>query len=173
MERRNIGAPHAQSSLHSSCTMHSQMRYGHSSVTMEHLVQLSGVHVESRMWHSAQPDGQRPSDKTIGGEDDAFNAFFSGTGTGEHVPSAAFVDLELTVVEGVRSGICKQPLFPVQPTSGKEDAAAFPALTLYHQQGDRRPCPVPSARKLADNCTSRFLGPQHVWRRYQALVSGG
>ena len=121
--RRNIGAPHAHSSLHSSCTMHSQMRYGHSSVTMEHLVQL--LRCPRRV-------GQRPSDKTIGGEDDAFNAFFSGTGTGEHVPSAAFVDLEVTVVEGVRSGICKQPLFPVQPTSGKEDAAAFPALTLYH-----------------------------------------
>ncbi len=27
--------------------------------------------------HGIQPDGQMPSDKTIGGGDDAFNTFFS------------------------------------------------------------------------------------------------
>lgn len=30
--------------------------------------------------HGIQPDGQMPSDKTIGGGDDAFNTFFSETG---------------------------------------------------------------------------------------------
>ena len=39
-----------------------------------------------------------PSDKTIGGGDDAFNTFFSETGAGKHVPRAVFVDLEPTVV---------------------------------------------------------------------------
>jgi len=29
-----------------------------------------------------------PSDKTIGGGDDAFNTFFSETGAGKHVPRA-------------------------------------------------------------------------------------
>ncbi|KAG2903222.1 hypothetical protein PI124_g2851, partial [Phytophthora idaei] len=29
--------------------------------------------------HGIQPDGQMPSDKTIGGGDDAFNTFFSET----------------------------------------------------------------------------------------------
>jgi hypothetical protein len=28
--------------------------------------------------HGIQPDGQMPSDKTIGGGDDSFNTFFSG-----------------------------------------------------------------------------------------------
>ena len=34
--------------------------------------------------HGIQPDGQMPSDKTIGGGDDAFNTFFSETGSGKH-----------------------------------------------------------------------------------------
>ncbi len=39
-----------------------------------------------------------PSDKTVGGSDDAFSTFFSETGAGKHVPRCVFVDLE------VRSG---------------------------------------------------------------------
>jgi hypothetical protein len=48
--------------------------------------------------HGIHPDGQMPSDKTIGYGDDSFNTFFSETGTGKHVPRAVFVDLEPTVV---------------------------------------------------------------------------
>jgi len=48
--------------------------------------------------HGIAPDGQMPSDKTIGGGDDSFNTFFSETGSGKHVPRAVFVDLEPTVV---------------------------------------------------------------------------
>ncbi|KAJ1469935.1 Tubulin/FtsZ [Baffinella frigidus] len=40
--------------------------------------------------HGIQPDGQMPSDKTIGGGDDAFNTFFSETGAGKYVPRAVF-----------------------------------------------------------------------------------
>ena len=36
-----------------------------------------------------------PSDKTIGGGDDAFNTFFSETGAGKHVPRCVFLDLEV------------------------------------------------------------------------------
>lgn len=50
--------------------------------------------------HGIQPDGQMPSDKTIGGGDDSFNTFFSETGAGKHVPRAVFIDLEPTVVGG-------------------------------------------------------------------------
>ena len=45
--------------------------------------------------HGIQPDGQMPSDKTIGGGDDAFNTFFSETGAGKHVPRCVFLDLEV------------------------------------------------------------------------------
>ena len=50
------------------------------------------------MEHGIQPDGQMPSDKSLGGGDDSFNTFFSETGAGKHVPRAVFVDLEPTVI---------------------------------------------------------------------------
>ena len=43
-----------------------------------------------------------PSDKTIGGGDDAFNTFFSETGAGKHVPRAVFLDLEPPVIDEAR-----------------------------------------------------------------------
>ena len=48
--------------------------------------------------HGIQPDGQMPSDQSVGKCDDSFNTFFSETGAGKHVPRAVFVDLEPTVV---------------------------------------------------------------------------
>ena len=48
-----------------------------------------GVQIGNACWelycleHGIQPDGQMPSDKTIGGGDDAFNTFFSETGSGK------------------------------------------------------------------------------------------
>ena len=63
---------------------------------------------------SIQPDGQMPSDKTIGGGDDAFNTFFSETGAGKHVPRTVFVDLEPTVVAEVRTGTYRQLFHPEQ-----------------------------------------------------------
>ena len=45
----------------------------------------AGIQVGNACWelfcleHGIQPDGQMPSDKTIGGGDDAFNTFFSET----------------------------------------------------------------------------------------------
>ncbi|KAF3816199.1 hypothetical protein GH733_014788 [Mirounga leonina] len=38
--------------------------------------------------HSIQPNGQMSSDKTTGGGDDSFNAFFSDTVAGKHMPRA-------------------------------------------------------------------------------------
>ena len=52
-----------------------------------------GIQIGNACWelycleHGIQPDGQMPSDKTIGVEDDAFNTFFSETGAGKHVPT--------------------------------------------------------------------------------------
>ena len=59
-----------------------------------------GVQLGNSCWelycleHGIQPDGQMPSDKTVGGEDDPFNTFFSETSSGKHVPRAVYVDLE-------------------------------------------------------------------------------
>ena len=60
----------------------------------------AGVQTGNACWelycleHGIQPDGQMPSDKTVGGGDDSFNTFFSETGAGKHVPRAVLVDLE-------------------------------------------------------------------------------
>lgn len=72
---------------------------------------------------TVQPDGQMPSDKTVGGGDDAFNTFFSETGAGKHVPRCVFLDLEPTVIDEVRTGTYRQLFHPEQLISGKEDAA--------------------------------------------------
>lgn len=74
----------------------------------------AGVQIGNACWelycleHGIQPDGQMPSDKTIGGGDDSFNTFFSETGAGKHVPRAVMVDLEPTVV-----GMCEKKKFIV------------------------------------------------------------
>ncbi|KAH0899044.1 hypothetical protein HID58_048612 [Brassica napus] len=71
----------------------------------------AGIQVGNACWelycleHGIQPDGQMPSDKTVGGGDDAFNTFFSETGAGKHVPRAVFVDLEPTVIDEVISSL--------------------------------------------------------------------
>ncbi|KAJ3585875.1 hypothetical protein NHX12_012283 [Muraenolepis orangiensis] len=89
----------------------------------------AGVQIGNACWelycleHGIQPDGQMPSDKTIGGGDDSFNTFFSETGAGKHVPRAVFVDLEPTVIDEVRTGIYRQLFHPEQLITGKEDAA--------------------------------------------------
>ena len=64
-----------------------------------------------------------PSDKSVGGGDNAFNTFFSETGAGKHVPRAVFLDLEPTVIDEVRTGTDHQLFHPEQLISGKEDAA--------------------------------------------------
>lgn len=116
----------------------------------------AGVQMGNACWelycleHGIQPDGQMPSDKTIGGGDDSFNTFFSETGAGKHVPRAVFVDLEPTVIgefqhadpfpsssfrrltskdvplsspDEVRTGTYRQLFHPEQLITGKEDAA--------------------------------------------------
>ena len=89
----------------------------------------AGVQTGNACWelfcleHGIQPDGQMPTDKTIGGGDDAFNTFFSETGSGKHVPRTVFIDLEPTVIDEVRTGAYRQLYHPEQLISGKEDAA--------------------------------------------------
>jgi tubulin alpha len=77
----------------------------------------AGVQIGNACWelycleHGIQPDGQMPSDKTIGGGDDSFNTFFSETGAGKHVPRAVFVDLEPTVIGKNRNISKKKSIF--------------------------------------------------------------
>ena len=76
----------------------------------------AGVQMGNACWelycleHGIQPDGQMPSDKTIGGGDDSFNTFFSETGAGKHVPRAIFTDLEPTVVGKLKMRLLCSPI---------------------------------------------------------------
>ena len=119
----------------------------------------AGIQVGNACWelycleHGIQPDGQMPSDKTIGGGDDAFNTFFSETGAGKHVPRAVFLDLEPTVIDEVRTGTYRQLFHPEQLISGKEDAANNFARGHYTIGKEIVDLVLDRIRKLADNCT--------------------
>uniref|UniRef100_A0A8W8IN12 Tubulin alpha chain n=1 Tax=Magallana gigas TaxID=29159 RepID=A0A8W8IN12_MAGGI len=119
----------------------------------------AGVQMGNACWelycleHGIQPDGQMPSDKTIGGGDDSFNTFFSETGAGKHVPRAVFVDLEPTVVDEVRTGTYRQLFHPEQLITGKEDAANNYARGHYTIGKEIVDLVLDRIRKLADQCT--------------------
>uniref|UniRef100_A0A8C0XDW6 TBA3 protein n=1 Tax=Castor canadensis TaxID=51338 RepID=A0A8C0XDW6_CASCN len=116
----------------------------------------AGVQIGNACWelycleHGIQPDGQMPSDKTIGGGDDSFNTFFSETGAGKHVPRAVFVDLEPTVVDEVRTGTYRQLFHPEQLITGKEDAANNYARGHYTIGKEIVDLVLDRIRKLAD-----------------------
>uniref|UniRef100_A0A4W4EK06 Tubulin alpha chain n=1 Tax=Electrophorus electricus TaxID=8005 RepID=A0A4W4EK06_ELEEL len=119
----------------------------------------AGVQMGNACWelycleHGIQPDGQMPSDKTIGGGDDSFNTFFSETGAGKHVPRAVFVDLEPTVIDEVRTGTYRQLFHPEQLITGKEDAANNYARGHYTIGKEIIDLVLDRTRKLADQCT--------------------
>ncbi|EPY86206.1 tubulin, alpha 1 isoform 8-like protein [Camelus ferus] len=119
----------------------------------------AGVQIGNACWelycleHGIQPDGQMPSDKTIGGGDDSFNTFFSETGAGKHVPRAVFVDLEPTVIDEVRTGTYRQLFHPEQLITGKEDAANNYARGHYTIGKEIIDLVLDRIRKLVDQCT--------------------
>ena len=119
----------------------------------------SGIQTGNACWelycleHGIQPDGQMPSDKTIGGGDDAFNTFFSETGAGKFVPRCVFLDLEPTAVDEVRTGTYRSLFHPEQLISGKEDAANNYARGHYTVGKEVVDLVLDRIRKLADNCT--------------------
>ncbi|CAC5377668.1 TUBA [Mytilus coruscus] len=119
----------------------------------------AGVQMGNACWelycmeHGIQPDGQMPSDKTIGKADDTFSTFFSETDSGKHVPRAIFVDLEPTVVDEVRTGPYRQLYHPEQLITGKEDAANNYARGHYTVGKELIDSVVDRIRKLSDQCT--------------------
>jgi len=119
----------------------------------------AGIQLGNAAWelfcleHGIQPDGQMPSDKTVGTENDAFNTFFSETGAGKHVPRAVFMDLEPNVVDEVRNGTYRQLYHPEQLLSGKEDAANNYARGHYTIGKEMVDLALDRVRRLADSCT--------------------
>uniref|UniRef100_A0A1B0CUY9 Putative tubulin alpha-1a chain n=1 Tax=Lutzomyia longipalpis TaxID=7200 RepID=A0A1B0CUY9_LUTLO len=118
----------------------------------------AGVQIGNACWelycleHGIQPDGQMPSDKTIGGGDDSFNTFFSETGSGKARPAGCFRRSGATVVDEVRIGTYRQLFHPEQLITGKEDAATLRRghYTIGKEIVD---LVLDRIRKLADQCT--------------------
>jgi tubulin alpha len=118
----------------------------------------AGVQIGNSCWelycleHEIQPDGQMPSDKTLGYCSDSFNTFFNETSSGKHVPRAVFVDLEPTVIDEVRTGLYRQLFHPEQLITGKEDAANNYARGRYTIGNEISELVLDRVRKLADQC---------------------
>lgn len=119
----------------------------------------AGVQMGNACWelycleHGIQPDGQMPSDLTVGGGDDSFNAFFSETGSGKHVPRALFVDMEPSVIDEVRMGTYRQLFHPDQLVTGKEDSANNYARGHYTMGKEMIDATTDKLRRLVENCT--------------------
>lgn len=119
----------------------------------------AGVQIGNSCWelfcleHGIMHNGQMPSDKSIGVENDAFNTFFSETGAGKHVPRAVFVDLEPTVVDEVRAGAYRAIYHPETLISGKEDASNNYARGRVNVGKEIVDLVLDRVRKLADDCT--------------------
>jgi len=118
----------------------------------------AGVQTGNACWelfcleHGIQPNGEMPSDKTPGEERDSFNAFFSETSSGKHVPRAVFIDLEPGVIDEVRTGKYSKLFHPEQLLSGKEDAANNYARGHYTVGKEMIEPTIDRIRKLADQC---------------------
>lgn len=80
------------------------------------------------------------SDKTTGGGEESFNAFFSEMDAGKHVPGAVLVVLECSLwwsSHHQRWKLASQLFHPEQLISGREDAANnYAQGVLHHWQGD-------------------------------------
>ena len=118
----------------------------------------AGVQMGNACWelycleHGIQPDGQMPSDTSVGVADDSFNTFFSETPSGMHVPRALFIDLESSVVDEVRTGTYRQLFHPSQLVTGKEDAANNYARGHYTIGKEIVDVSMDHIQKLCEQC---------------------
>jgi len=94
-----------------------------------------------------------PSDKSVGKEQDTFNAFFSETSSGKHVPRAVMIDLEPTVIGQIRTSKYRGLFHPEQLINGKEDAANNYARGHYTIGKDLVDLALDRIRRLTDACT--------------------
>ncbi|XP_078470433.1 tubulin alpha chain-like [Lampetra planeri] len=120
----------------------------------------AGVQMGNACWelycleHGIKPDGHLATHTDVTSVvDSSFNTFFSETGSGKHVPRAIFIDLEPSVIDGVRTGPYKQLFHPEQLISGKEDAANNYARGHYTIGKQIVETVVDRIRKLSERCT--------------------
>merc|ERR1712223_2382877 len=87
------------------------------------------------------------------GGDDSFTTFFAETGTGVHTPRAAFVDLEPTVIDEIRTGTYRRLFHPGNMITGKEDAANNYARDHYTIGKEQIHTTLEKIRRIAGKCS--------------------
>uniref|UniRef100_A0A2K6ETF8 Tubulin alpha chain n=1 Tax=Propithecus coquereli TaxID=379532 RepID=A0A2K6ETF8_PROCO len=124
----------------------------------------AGVQIGDACWelycleHGIQPDGIIPERNPLENakteqENASFNTFFCQTRAGKHVPRALFVDLEPTVIDGIRTGRHQALFHPEQLLSGKEDAANNYARGRYSVGSGVIDLVLERTRQLAERCS--------------------
>ncbi|KAL3205274.1 hypothetical protein MRX96_011172 [Rhipicephalus microplus] len=116
-------------------------------------VEQASVQIGNACWELYCLEHGIPRNKMVGGGDDSFTMFFSETEAGKPVPRDVFVDLECTVVDGVRTGACRQLFHREHLISGKEDAANSYACGHYATGKEIVDSVLDRIRTLADRCT--------------------
>lgn len=126
----------------------------------------AGLQIGDACWelfcleHGIQPDGTALDSKKDQLENAkmapmaaSFNTFFSETRDGKHVPRALFMDLEPTVIDGLRTGKYRSLFHPELLVSGKEDAANNYARGHYSVGSEIIDLVLERIRKLAEPCS--------------------
>ncbi|KAG5448889.1 Tubulin alpha chain [Clonorchis sinensis] len=119
----------------------------------------SGVQIGNACWelycleHGLKPDGLLPKEyNTLNVHDESFQTFFSETKSGKFVPRSAYIDLEPSVVDEVRTGAYRQLFHPTTLITGKEDAANNYARGQYTLGKEIIELVLDRIRQLADLC---------------------
>ncbi|XP_051690723.2 tubulin alpha chain-like 3 isoform X1 [Oryctolagus cuniculus] len=126
----------------------------------------AGIQIGDACWelycleHGIQPDGilldskqHQLENANVEHMSTSFNTFFCETRAGNHVPRALFMDLEPTVIDGIRTGKYRSLFHPEQLVSGKEDAANNYARGRYSVGSEIIDLVLERIRKLAKQCS--------------------
>uniref|UniRef100_A0A3Q2HWX0 Tubulin alpha chain n=1 Tax=Equus caballus TaxID=9796 RepID=A0A3Q2HWX0_HORSE len=126
----------------------------------------AGIQIGDACWelycleHGIQPDGgvldskkDQLENANVEHMDASFDTFFCETRAGKYVPRALFMDLEPTVVDGIRTGKYRSLFHPEQLVSGKEDAANNYARGHYSVGSEIIDLVLERIRKLAKQCS--------------------
>ncbi|KAF0991148.1 hypothetical protein HZS_5662 [Henneguya salminicola] len=115
----------------------------------------AGVQMGSSCWelycaeHGISPEGAPMGEL----KNNCFSTFFNEVSSERYVPRALFVDLEPTVIDGIRDGPYKELFHPEQLVSGIEDAANNYARGRYTIGKDQLENTVDSLRRLTEQCS--------------------
>lgn len=127
----------------------------------------AGVQTGSASWelfcleHDIDPSGRmkqatssarKISNGGIRNENESFSTFFQESSTGQFVPRCVMVDLEPSVIDGIRSGPYKLLFNPDMMMTGKEDAANNFARGHYTVGKEISESVLEKIRRTADQC---------------------